>query len=68
MEEDADAAGLDAVRAYAADVVGLGPERPCTARRLDGGNRHDVYQFSYLDDRGTARHLVVRVSLTDDRD
>ena len=57
-----------AVREYVSNIVGLGGEHVESVRRFDDGNRHHVYKVSYLDLAGTARDLVVRVSLGDDRE
>jgi aminoglycoside phosphotransferase (APT) family kinase protein len=57
---------LDAVRGYAAHVVGRPSAHITAVTRFEAGNRHAVHRVSYLDAAGDTRDVVVRVSY--DRD
>ena len=55
------------VRRYATDVAGdCALEQITSVARFEGGDRHEVYRVSYLDDVGATADLVVRVSTSDE--
>lgn len=50
------------VRSYVCSVVDCVPDRVTAVNRFESGERHAVYQVSYLDDLGDREDLVVRIS------